>query len=203
MVTDQTITVVIPTIPPRVEDGRYARAVRSVARQTLQPEAIASAVDCQREGSAATRNRALAKATTTWVAFLDDDDELLPSHLDLLLDQALATSADVVYPGCEVHRDGGFMAHKNHRPEWGRFGHSFDPDLLRRQSYLPVTSLVRAELAHQARFGAPGGSHYDDWGFYLDLLDLGAEFVHIPVRTWIWYHQDGPGGNTSGSPERW
>lgn len=194
------ITVAIPTIPPR--EGMLRRAIESVHRQTFQAVGGASmALDLFREGSAATRNRALDAVATEWVAFLDDDDALLPWHLQICWDAAQASGADVVYPGCEVIRqDGTWMPHDEHQYEWGAFGDQFSSDRLLQRSHIPVTSLVRTELAKQARFGAPDGSIYDDWGFYLRLHELGAMFEHVPVRTWVWYHH---GANTSGQPDRW
>lgn len=192
------VTIIIPHIPAR--PNALSHAVKSAAVQTVRPTDIIIATDTQREGSAVTRNRALDRATTTWVAFLDDDDLLLPNHLEVLLKNAEDTDADVSYAGCRVldpmRRD--VPVHE----DWGRFGREFDPDLLRQKSYLPVTSLVRTELAQRARFGPPAGviTDYDDWGFYVRLLDLGAKFSHIPEVTWVWNHN---GRNTSGRPDRW
>lgn len=198
------VTVVIPHIPTRRD--MLLRALDSVTAQTVAPAAVSVAVDNHRCGSADTRNRALSAASTGWVAFLDDDDELGPQHIELLAGHAEASGADVVYSGCTV-----LDAHGRPVPpqeEWGRFGLPFDPDLLRRYSWLPVTSLVRTELARQVGgFTRPPGSPYDDWGFYLRLLEAGARFVHLPVRTWTWHHWGhgtaGVPGNTSGDPTRW
>lgn len=192
------VTVIIPHIPAR--PNALAHAVKSASVQTVKPTDIIIAVDTKREGSAVTRNRALDRATTTWVAFLDDDDVLAPNHLEVLLNHAEETDADVAYAGCEVrHPTFGVIPR---REEWGRFGLEFDPDLLRQKSYLPVTSLVRTELAQRARFGPPAGvvTDYDDWGFYVRLLDLDAKFSHVPEVTWVWNHN---GRNTSGRSDRW
>lgn len=191
------VTVIIPHIPTR--PNALSRAVKSAATQTLKPRDIIIATDLDREGSAPTRNRALEKATTTWVAFLDDDDVWLPHHLSTLLRHAEEVpDAGVVYAGCTViGRDGREVPV---REEWGRFGLPFDEERLRRKSYLPVTCLADRELAQKARFGAPEGSIYDDWGFYLRMLDLGCKFSHVPEITWIWNHT---GKNTSGQPHRW
>lgn len=196
------ITVVIPHIPVRGE--RLLRALTSVDGQTLPPAAVHIEFDHGHTGSAATRNRGLPGVCTQWTAFLDDDDELLPHHLDELLRCAEAFDADVVYPGCHVA--GGYDPHD-------RFGLPFDPALLRKKSYIPVTSLVRTELihalldAHGEAFHRPAGCDYDDWGFYLRLLDADAKFVHHPVKTWVWNHWGvgAPGipGNTSGLSSRW
>ena len=191
------ITVVIPSIP--VRPNALTKAVKSVATQQLKAKAIIVAVDTEREGAAATRNRALDQVTTEFVAFLDDDDELLPNHLAEMATHQLATEADVVYPACMVINPelGGVIPVKD---EWGRPGKPFDGNLMRQQSYIPVTSLVRTELAQTARFGAPEGSDYDDWGFYLRLLDMGAVFSHVNEITWVWHHN---GKNTSGRADRW
>lgn len=193
------VTVVTPHIPTR--SFELTRAVASVEAQTYMPESYVIAVDNRHEGSAATRNRALYQVATTWVAFLDDDDELLPNHLETLVQAALRSGSSVVYSGCRVVD--AQNASIPVKEEWGRFGHAFDADLLRRRAYLPVTCLAHAQLAKQALFGPPAHeptSNYDDWGFYLRMLDLGASFIHVPEITWIWHHH---GENTSGRPDRW
>lgn len=194
------VTVIIPHIPPRAD--QLTRALQSVNEQTHPPRNVVVAADLFRDGSAITRNRALhASIDTTWVAFLDDDDWWLPNHLEVLTRAALEHDAQVVYSGCTV-----LDAHMRKIPlrqEWGRFGEPFDGELLRQHSYLPVTSLVRTGLAQRARFGPPAthpDSPYDDWGFYVRLLDLGAKFHHVPEITWVWHHH---GKNSQGRPDRW
>lgn len=199
------ITVIIPHIP--IREKELSRAISSVDAQTYQASWLLVENDNDHEGSAVTRNRALSvlDEETDWVAFLDDDDELMPHHLDELLRCATAHEADVVYPGCYVA--GGIDPHD-------RFGMAFDPELLRQQSYIPVTSLVRFSLIKEVMalhsgeaFYRPPGCDYDDWGFYLRLLAAGARFIHHPVKTWIWNHwgygMPGLPGNTSGMGNRW
>ena len=186
-----TVTAVIPSIPPRSKMLR--RALASVLSQTRPVDGISVAVDNSHAGSAATRNRALAGVTTEWVAFLDDDDQWKANHVERLLATAEETNADVVYPWPEMFGAG------DPRPD--RFGVPFDEAELRRGSYIPVTSLVRTELAWKCGgFHLRPGSPYDDHAFYLSMLDVGAKFVHLPERTWIWNIH---GQNTSGSASRW
>lgn len=193
-----SVTVVIPHIPTRVVE--LQRALASVWAQTYQPDSVVVVTDVYKSGSAATRNRGMYHISTNWIAFLDDDDELLPNHLETLMKHAADSRASVIYSGCRVLDANGVELPQ--QDEWGRFGREFDPDLLRERSYIPVTSLVNGYVANRTFFGPPTGlvSDYDDWGFYLRALDAGATFLHVPEVTWIWHHH---GGNTSGRADRW
>jgi len=185
------ITVAIAHIPTR--QVLLARALDSIQNQTYSAQHVVIDEDRAHTGGAATKNRALAKVRTGWVAFLDDDDYFLPQHLHLLASEALMTGADVIYSWPVM--DGG----SDPRPEM--FGKPFDADELRRGSYLHTTILVKTELAVRVGgFQKPPGSDYDDWGFHLALLDDGATFVHVPERTWVWTVR---GQNTSGRGDRW
>lgn len=191
------VTVVIPHIPTPARQRMLERALQSVADQTVQPMQTLLMYDDDGIGGSEMRNRMLPLVETKWVAFLDDDDELLPTHLATLTNYARNDDYDVYYPGCRVYNERGIEIPR--RMEWGRFLQPFDAHLLRLTSYIPVTSLVRTELAQKAKFEPPAGSVYDDWGFYLQLLDLGAKFLHIPQVTWKWHHH---GANTSGLASR-
>lgn len=197
---DALVTVAIPSI--KIRSRQYlSRALASVFSQTHQPTRYEVAIDRTHDGAATTRNRALSKVETPWVAFLDDDDHFLPHHIEKLLATAEATGADIVYPGCRVI--GPDMKEIPRQEDWGRFGEPFNGDLLMKKSYIPVTSLVRTSVAQRAWFGPPAhepDSLYDDWGFYTRCFKNGAKFVHLPEVTWVWDHH---GRNTSGQGDRW
>lgn len=197
------ITVIIPTIPPRV--ALLERALASVEAQTLKPADIIVTTDISRQGAAANRDAALGTVKTEWTAFLDDDDYYLPEHLETLVSVNL-DDWDVVYTAPLVIDASG-----NTIPlmrEWGNFGNEFDAEYLRKQSYLGMWSMVRTELAQSVGgFTQPNKSQYDDWDFFLAMLDAGARFKHIPVQTYVWTHVPNAGntglGNTSGKSDRW
>lgn len=180
-------TVVIPTIHGR--EAQLRRAVDSVWAQSM-PAALQVILDEDREGAAATRNRALEHVTTEWVAFLDDDDELKPNHLRACARNAALTGADLVYPWFDG--DDGI----------GMFGVPFDPVLLRKRNYIPVTVLVRTELVRAVGGFVDhpdlNGDPCEDWGLWLKLLDAGATFSHLPQRTWIWHKGNGTRGRGAG-----
>jgi glycosyltransferase involved in cell wall biosynthesis len=197
----ERITVVIPTIPARVK-GDLLRAVNSVEEQTYPRHLVDTHIvtDQQGLGPARMRNVGSSYSTTDWIAFLDDDDYLLPDHLDVLMREALEHEADVVWPWFRV--EGGTDPFPQRR------GKQWDPE---EPHCFPITTLVR-----KSKFEEVGGFisvdeaipdpndplrwvSGEDWRLWLSLSAAGAKFHHIDQVTWVWRHH---GKNTSGLPER-
>lgn len=188
-----TLSVCIPSIPPR---GRMLmRALASVAAQTRQPDQIVVSIDNGGIGSAANRNKALEAATGDWVAFLDDDDEFLPRHLERLLQAAEDNPfSDLIYPWFEGINTEGIFTVPQRGEQVPPFGVAFDAELdncIRNDgNFIPVTVLVRTDLIRKVGgfvpLGAEGADQCDDWGCWKRLLEAGASFSHLPERTWRW-----------------
>jgi glycosyltransferase involved in cell wall biosynthesis len=191
--TAENVTVVIPSIPPRTE--LRDRAVGSVGDQIWQPHEVIVPIDYTKQGAAATRNRGLRSVTTEFVAFLDDDDQMLPIHLEHLIRIQERTGADIVYPWFEIV--GG-------EDPLDAFGKPFDADELRKRNYIPITVLARTQLLQDIggfkNFPGAQWSTCEDWYTWLRLLDAGATFVHLPEKTWVWHHH---GQNTGGRTDKW
>lgn len=193
MTLDAGVTAVIPSIPPRIHHHLH-RAIDSVLHQEHPVAGISVAVDTNRDGSAVTRNRALAGVATGWSAFLDDDDTWMPEHIRLLLAYAQETGADMVYPW--------FTVPEGWDPWPEREGQPFDPKLLDTQNTIPITVLIRTELIRdvggfESKDPSNTDSLCDDWGTWIKVRDAGAKIVHLNRRTWKWHWH---GGNTSGRP---
>lgn len=202
MPTAPTVTVIIPTIPPRGNrcSGPWMleRATQSVYAQTT-PVALLVEEDPGRTGSAATRNRALARVETPWLLCLDDDDQLTPHAVQLLAEAQQATGADVTSGGAWIPQRPGHREPAAPEPGW------VDTETITARSVLHVTSLVRTGLAREAagfefRRDPGTGMMLDDYGLYCNLAAAGARFWRIPETVLIWHHHD---GNTSGQPGRW
>lgn len=212
-----TVAVCIPTIPMRID--KLDRAVRSAQRQTLPLDvhlSIATAVDHAGNGAAVTRNEVWRSVDADWIAFLDDDDEFRPNHVQLCLNHAVDTGADLVYPWFNIHDSAGNDITQNDPLRVPTDGHYASPygvsfndelkcELMTRNNFIPVTVLVRRELlAEVGGFPVPGTPEWpesccEDWGLWRRLLSAGARFEHLPRRTWIWHWH---GANTSGRPWR-
>lgn len=200
------VTVVIPSIPTR--GPQLARAVASVLAQTLPASAISVALDVDHEGAGPTRTRALRAVRTRWTAFLDDDDELYPHHLDALWTLHQATKADVLVPWFDVV--GGADPFPQHR------GRLFNDPAKAPEDHriFPITYMARTAYLQACRFPAPriGAPDWagDDYPVIVRMHELGARFAELPAEaptTWAWHHwgygQQGRPGNTSGDPARW
>lgn len=181
------ITAVIPAHPARVRNGMLHRAIHSALTQTMPIAGLSVAVDLEKLGAPATRQRALDGAQSEWVAFCDSDDFWDPNHLELLY-------------GCAVEQQADYVFSYWHGPDvLGHFGKVFDPaDPVE----TTITVLVRAELAKQVGFQAlPERLHNtgEDRFFTLGCIAAGAKIVHLPVRSWTWSHH---GRNSSGLPTK-
>jgi hypothetical protein len=192
--TPGDITVCVPSIRPRAQNGLLSRALASIAAQDHTPGAISVALDENREGAAATRTRALMAARTPVVTFLDDDDTMNPDHLAKLRKFMIDTGADFVFSWFDVI--GGRDPFPQH------FGKVWDPA---DPTHTTVVTMVRTELAQAVGFVAPdggdgAGGSGEDWNFTLGCLAAGAKIMHLPERTWRWHHNT---NNTSGRNDRW
>ena len=172
------VTVITPTLASRAD--LLAEATASVAAQTYTgPVVHAVGRDRFRRGPARMRNTLLTRATTRWVAFLDDDDVLLPRHLELLVGEGERTGADVV--GSQYRVEGDDAVH----------GHVvFDADEMRRGNYLPPTVVARVDAVLRAGAFDPK-DHYEDWGLWVRMLAIGATFTIVPEVTWVKRHRGG------------
>jgi len=194
MLSDE-ITVCVPHIASR--HVYLHRALNSIHQQTHAPKSIAIAYDVGHDGAAVTRQRSLDMVTTDWVAFLDDDDEFRPWHLEHLLEHARATDADYVYSWFDV-AGGGDPFPPSH------FLNEFNPD---DPVQTTITVLVKRELAQEVGFGEKrdgvlikGQTWGEDYQFTLGCLKAGGVIKHLVERTWIWHHDS---QNTSGRGDRW
>lgn len=193
------ITVCIPSIPVRVH--QLNRALMSVRRQELQPERVIVQVDGIGEGAPKARDRALQKARSDVVAFLDDDDYFGPLHLAKSYTAMRTQHADYVYPWF-------FIA----GPSWDPFMKCdwwMKPWNDKKPHQTTITTLVRRELAQEVGFREvedktlltdEGYTYGEDYQFTLECLAKGAVIHHVQERTWFWVVT---GWNTSGRPEKW
>jgi glycosyltransferase involved in cell wall biosynthesis len=209
--TSPRISVVIPT---RGRPGSVTRAVASAAAQTISDLEIVVVVDgpdVATEAALATmadprlrvivnptplggggaRNVGIEAATGDWIAFLDDDDEWLPTKLDRQL-AAMATSGlEQPIGSCAiiVRTPDGDRAWRMRRPRRGEplSEYLFVRRSLRQGEGTVGTSTIIARRSLLARVPFdPGVRRYQDADLLLRAAAEGAELVVVDERLSIW-----------------
>lgn len=182
------ISVLVATHPERQTSGLINRALLSVTAQTLQPSAILVCNDLDKLGAGPNRRRLLSLVDTTWIAWIDSDDEWLPEHLEKLMRVAEETNSMFVYSWF-------------HGPDpLGHFGLPFNPCT---PHHTTMGILVKTSIAQEVGFpdNAEGPFANEDWAFITGIAKLACErgiaMTHLAERTWT-YHQHGQ--NSSGQP---
>lgn len=204
MSDESRVTVVIPTIPGRQD--MLLRAISSVDNQTVPCDFVVS-YDEHGAGAATTRNKALASVDTEFLAWLDDDDELFPNHVELALEVLDRTGADLAFACMEVVGGRDPLATavdgKWVNPCGIEFGPEQESHLRQMGNFIPVTYVVRTELVRKVGgMPQPWSIEWprdcEDYGLLIRLLDAGATFVHVPHITWRYHiHGANTGGGTT------
>jgi GT2 family glycosyltransferase len=165
------IAVITPSKPNRAK--LLEECKESVRKQTYPAEIHAIEVDEQKVGPAILRNKLVAglPPEITHVAFVDDDDLLLPSHLEIL--SAQSANADVIYSPPTGYGSGSI--------------HAFNPKELLSRNHIGVTSLVRRSMFEQV--GGFQDVMYEDWDLWKRILKAGGRFVYVPIATWLYRQQ--------------
>lgn len=201
----KTISVITAAHPARIRNGMLAQATGSVYAQTLLPDAHIVVIDVDKEGAAATRQKALMAADTDFVAFLDSDDVFLAKHLEWLMKHQAETDADFVYSWFKILQqftDGrtSILEEDTVFPVT-HYLNPFDPE---NPIETTITTLVRTELAKEVGFKEIErglNNTGEDRYFTLGCMAAGAKISHLVRKSWLWRHHalpDGTPGNTSG-----
>lgn len=169
------LTLVTVTQPKR--RNLLLEMMATVAEQTVLPDAHVIVWD-HGDGFEASINRAVGMVETDYYCLVDDDDLLMPDHVETL---KANLSADIVWTWVEVRG-------RDWNPNSG-----YVPGLLQKHNYIPSNHAFRTEL-----FCELGGYRkVASWADH-DLLkraeQVGATFLNVPKVTWVYrFH----GGNMS------
>lgn len=162
-----------------VEDycGRFPLRTACADRQLPRAEAANVGLDA-------------VSADCAHIMFLDDDDWLLPDHVQRLCD-ALAPSTDAraAYAGVlclEPLADGGFE-------QIYKFNEPYDATRLLLENYLPIHAVLfdRGLLSETLRFDE-ALDLYEDWDFWIQLSQL-TPVIHVDRFTAVYRIAEGSG----------
>jgi tetratricopeptide (TPR) repeat protein len=153
---------------PTPQDGRD---IRLIVRDTKLPRPEAA-------------NVALESARGEWLNFLDDDDELMPTHIETLMNAR--GDARIVYSRAQV-RDGSGKT-------TGFCGVPFLPSRFRYDTpTVPNAMMLHRSLVEEGARFDPAFSIYEDHDFFINLA-VRAPMRFVDEETCIWNAHDGESG---------
>lgn len=168
------VAVITPTVPSRAILLKECKA--AVKAQTWAGEVLhAVGEDVDKVGAATMRNNLVHSLDPSykWLAFVDDDDMLMPEHLTTLV--AHSEGTDIIYSDCTEE---GFTKTWKTR--------EFNYNNVKEANYIPVTVLMRRSMFEKV--GGFPTEHYpgeDQW-LFLNAASAGARFQYVPQVTWIY-----------------
>ncbi|MBS2771405.1 glycosyltransferase family 2 protein [Anoxybacillus rupiensis] len=137
----------------------------------LYPEMRIRLIHCQANvGHVEARNIGVKKARGEWIMLCDDDDLLLPCHLERMVEAMV--DADFVYSDVEIFH---YRMDRGQRIPLRRFlfAYEYDQEAMRKFStYVPSGSLYRKEIHESIGYFDPFVHNYWDWDFFLRVSEV-------------------------------
>lgn len=169
------LTLVTATLPHR--SSMLAEMLVTTTKQTMAPACHIIVRDFG-DGFVETVNRAVSMVDTEFFCLVDDDDLLLPNHVETLANNL---AADIVWTWVNVEG-------RNWSPN-----SSYVPGELLRRNYIPSNMAMRTSLWRELG-GYRHEPQHPDWDMLIRAEQHGASFLNIPEITWTYrFH----GGNMS------
>jgi len=195
------VTVCTATIPTRTE--MLERAVASVQNQTLKPKNHIVKLDTEKVGGAAVIDAIVEQADTKYIMPLDDDDEFLPEHVELLYNEIVKHDADLVYPHFKYASigTGGHLEKFFNKPWDNNHPHQVPLTwICRKDAFLECGGFSTDYDPNSYNVDNEGNRIGYDFLFIKRMAAANKKIIHLPKVTWI-YHDDRI--STQGMPLRW
>lgn len=145
------------------------------------------------------RNRGLAEASGEFIMPCDDDDLLVPTHIETMVRELEAAGCDMAYSDAEIV---DFVWRDGVRVPAGRIVFAYEHDLpaMRRFStFVPSGSLYRRSVHESVGPFDEEVYHYWDWDFFLRVSE--RHRVKRVASAGVLYAFSQSGGNLSGQLE--
>jgi len=165
-----------------VDDGLYKVNPKFV--NEVHKRCSIKTIATDQKGRASAANEGIKHSEGEFIIFLDDDDELYPDHVRLLVD-AVMKHQFIVYSDCEM----SFERYDEKKDtftidrQYVRFSNNFNQGLLFVRNYIPLMTLCfPVNLLEKVGGFDESIDLYEDWDLLLRLA-VESDFVHIPEVT--------------------
>lgn len=168
------ITVVIGTFGEEAWRDRALNLASSLLRHQKWPPC--KIVVSHQENLARARNEGAEQANSTWLMFLDADDDL---HSDFIYNLDLwfvASTADILQPSVQGFNQFGLI---DPEPQFTAMG-----DMIRR-NWLTIGCPLRTNIFHKAEGFSNEWECLEDWAFWLKCVIHGAKVVACPKSVYL------------------
>lgn len=145
------------------------------------------------------RNAALPHAKGEWIMPIDDDDLIVPDHMETMLRES--EGADLAYGDVEIF---DYRTVEGTRRPTGRFlfAYEHDPALLRSfNTYVASGSLYRRELHDMLGPFDPEVRNYWDWDWMLRVVEAGCRVKKVARAGTLYAFASKGGDNQSGKQD--
>ena len=189
-------SIIAQTVKPReiivvAACGRQHRAL-SIATDGIVVRLVLPSDGKERLPRAEAANAGLRAATSEWIGFLDDDDELLPNHLVSLLPaaQAALTRKDAARRVTYALTQGVDAEGKN----TDVYGRSFTRVKIWESTIMTIMSALvhRSLITDGCAFDETLPIH-EDWDFWIQCAQK-TDFHYVETITSVWHGAEGDSG---------
>ncbi len=168
-------SVLAQTLLPReiivIDDGSTAKEAREIQAAAGTTALVRVLRNEQARGLPAARNQGIAFATTTYILPLDADDKIAPGYIEKAT-HILSANPDIGIVGGDSLFFGARTG-KTPFPTFSEWRMTVD------------NCIISAAVFRKADWTRAGGyceefkKGFEDWDFYLSLLDAGLEYFHL------------------------
>lgn len=150
-------------------------------------------------GANAARNTGMRIAGGAYIFIGDSDAQYSPDILQKMLDALESAPRNIGYIYCN-------WFHMGSQREGFELTHAFDIDDLRRDNYIPMPSLIRAEVLNFS--DSPNGlfdeniKRLQDWDLWLQLAKQGVFGLHLPEILFIHHMREKSITQLDGKPKK-